>query len=63
MIHPTKLHYVGMKTRRRFSVPVAALVLVLLFDEIVWVTMTDQGPRITNLLMDGIYDENVRVLK
>ena len=33
------------------------------FDHIVWVTMTDQGPRIANLLLDGIYDENVRVAK
>ena len=31
------------------------------FDHIVWVTMTDQGPRIANLLLDGIYDENVNV--
>lgn len=30
------------------------------FDHIVWVTMTDQGPRIANLMMDGIHDENVR---
>ncbi len=33
------------------------------FDHIVWVTMTDQGPRIANLLLDGIYDENVNVAK
>jgi hypothetical protein len=33
------------------------------FDHIVWVTMTDQGPRIANLLLDGIHDENVRVAK
>ena len=26
-----------------------------------WVTMTDQGPRIANLMLDGIYDENVGV--
>ena len=31
------------------------------FDHIVWVTMTDQGPRIANLMLDGIHDENVRV--
>ena len=29
------------------------------FDHIVWVTMTDHGPRIANLMLDGIYDENV----
>jgi hypothetical protein len=33
------------------------------FDHIVWVTMTDDGPRIANLMLDGIYDENVRVAK
>jgi hypothetical protein len=31
------------------------------FDHIVWVTMTDQGPRIANLMLDGIHDKNVRV--
>jgi hypothetical protein len=31
------------------------------FDHILWVTMTDQGPRIANLMLDGIHDENVRV--
>lgn len=31
-----------------------------MFDEIVWVTMTDEGPRIANLMLDGILDENVR---
>ncbi len=30
------------------------------FDHIMWVTMTDHGPRIANLLLDGIFDENVR---
>lgn len=30
------------------------------FDHIIWVTMTDRGPRIANLLLDGIFDENVR---
>lgn len=30
------------------------------FDHIVWVTMTDQGPSIANLLLDGIHDKNVR---
>ena len=29
------------------------------FDHIVWITMTDDGPRIANLLLDGIKDENV----
>lgn len=30
------------------------------FDHIVWVTMTDTGPRIANLMLDGIFDENVK---
>lgn len=29
------------------------------FDHIAWITMTDNGPRIANLLLDGIQDENV----
>jgi hypothetical protein len=29
------------------------------FDQVAWVTMTDQGPRIANLLLDGIWDENI----
>ena len=29
------------------------------FDHIAWVTMTDAGPRIANLMLDGIHDENV----
>ena len=33
------------------------------FDHIVWVTMTDKGPRIANLMLTGIHDENVRVAK
>ena len=33
------------------------------FDHILWVTMTDEGPRIANLMLDGIYDENVRVME
>lgn len=33
------------------------------FDHIVWVTMTDDGPVIANLMLDGIYDKNVRTLK
>jgi len=27
------------------------------FDHVVWVTMTDSGPRIANLLLDGILDQ------
>ncbi len=30
------------------------------FDEIAWVTMTDEGPRIANLLLDGILPKEVR---
>jgi hypothetical protein len=30
------------------------------FDQVAWVTMTDQGPRIANLLLDGIWDESIR---
>ena len=29
------------------------------FDHVVWVTMTESGPRMANLLLDGILDENV----
>ncbi len=29
------------------------------FDHVVWVTMTDEGPVIANLLLDGIWDEDV----
>jgi len=29
------------------------------FDHVVWVTMAPKGPRIANLLLDGILDENV----
>ncbi len=29
------------------------------FDHLTWVTMTDSGPRLANLLLEGIYDENV----
>jgi hypothetical protein len=29
------------------------------FDQVAWVTMTDQGPRIANLMLDGIWDENI----
>jgi hypothetical protein len=30
------------------------------FDHVAWVTMTDEGPRVANLMLDGIADENVR---
>ncbi len=30
------------------------------FDHVVWVTMTDDGPRIANLMLDGIWDEDIR---
>jgi hypothetical protein len=33
------------------------------FDHVVWVTMTDAGPRIANLLLEGIWDEDVRTEK
>lgn len=29
------------------------------FDHVAWVTMTEQGPRVANLLLEGIHDENV----
>ena len=29
------------------------------FDQVAWVTMTDRGPLIANLLLDGIWDENI----
>lgn len=29
------------------------------FDHVVWITMTDQGPILANLLLEGIWDENV----
>jgi hypothetical protein len=29
------------------------------FDHVAWVTMTERGPRIANLTLDGILDENV----
>jgi len=29
------------------------------FDHMVWVTMTDEGPIVANLLLEGIWDENV----
>lgn len=29
------------------------------FDHFMWVTMTDDGPRIANLMLDGIWDTNI----
>jgi len=29
------------------------------FDHVVWVTMTDDGPRLANLLLEGIHDEDI----
>ena len=29
------------------------------FDHVAWVTMTAHGPRIANLMLDGIHDENI----
>ncbi len=30
------------------------------FDHVAWVTMSPSGPRVANLMLDGIWDENVR---
>lgn len=30
------------------------------FDHIAWVTMTKNGPRVANLMLDGIYDKDLR---
>ena len=30
------------------------------FDHIMWVTMTDDGPRVTNLTLEGIFDDDPR---
>ena len=30
------------------------------FDQVAWVTMTDDGPVVANLLLNGIWNENVR---
>ena len=30
------------------------------FDHVVWVTMRPAGPSIANLMLDGIYDDNIR---
>ena len=29
------------------------------FDHVAWITMTDAGPQIANLLLDGIWDEDI----
>ncbi|MBD3236562.1 MAG: hypothetical protein GF330_07650, partial [Candidatus Eisenbacteria bacterium] len=29
------------------------------FDHVVWATMTDSGPQVANLMLDGIWDEDV----
>jgi len=31
------------------------------FDEVVWVTMTDEGPCVANILLDGLLPDDVRV--
>jgi len=33
------------------------------FDEVVWVTMTEKGPRIANLRLEGILDEDLGLAK
>jgi hypothetical protein len=30
------------------------------FDHLAWITMTEEGPVIANLMLDGIWDENIR---
>ena len=30
------------------------------FDHVVWVTMTDDGPEVANLMLDGVWDEEIR---
>lgn len=30
------------------------------FDHIVWVTMTPEGPRVVNMMLDGLYDDDPR---
>lgn len=30
------------------------------FDHVVWITMTDDGPIMANLMLDGVWDENVQ---
>ena len=33
------------------------------FDHVAWITMTDEGPLMANLMLDGIWDENVTTEK
>ena len=33
------------------------------FDHVAWITMTDDGPIMANLMLDGIWDENVTTHK
>ena len=33
------------------------------FDQVGWITMTDHGPILANLYLDGIWDENIRTEK
>ncbi|MEW6755844.1 MAG: sugar-binding protein, partial [Candidatus Latescibacterota bacterium] len=33
------------------------------FDHVVWVTMTEEGPRVANLMLDGIHDEDIRTAR
>ena len=33
------------------------------FDHLVWVTMRDDGPRMINLMLDGLYDMNVKTVE
>jgi len=33
------------------------------FDQVAWVTMTDRGPILANLRLDGIWDENIRTVE
>jgi hypothetical protein len=33
------------------------------FDHLVWITMTDAGPKIANVMLDGIHDKNIRTEK
>lgn len=33
------------------------------FDHVAWMTMTDEGPLMANLMLDGIWDENVATQK
>lgn len=30
------------------------------FDELVWITMTDEGPRVANILLDGLLPDDIR---